>query len=229
MKTTMEVRDHTENKAIIFDLDGVICDTAEFHFLAWKQITEEEDIYFDKIIYERLKGVSRLTGLEIILEKASRIYTEAEKKDIAKRKNNIYKEYLKHLSSESLLPGVEEFIAELKDNDYKLGICSASKNAPGILDYLGTTEWFDTIVSGNDPIEPKPHPAGFLLAAKRLKVNPHNCIVIEDAFAGIESAKKAGMKTVGIGDKKVLFNADTVLSSTQSLKLQYLETYFGKI
>jgi beta-phosphoglucomutase len=215
-----------EPKAVIFDLDGVICDTAEYHYLAWKSIADEEGIYFDVHINERLKGVSRMKSLEILMEKATRSYTDDELADLAEKKNNIYKDFLKDLTPSDILEGIEGFVQKLKEKGFKLGICSASKNAPGILDYLKATDWFDAIVSGNDPVEPKPHPAGFILAAEKLGVDPKYCVVVEDAFAGIESAKQAGMKTLGIGYKLILHNADYTLPSTKYLNLERIHLLY---
>lgn len=213
-------------KAVIFDLDGVICDTAEYHYLAWKAIADEEDIYFDQHINERLKGVSRLKSLEILMERRNRDYSKDELANLAEKKNDIYKDYLKQLSPQDMLVGIADFVNNLKEKGFKLAICSASKNAPAILDYLQAKEWFDTIVSGNDPVEPKPHPDGFLLAAERLGVEPKECVVVEDAFAGIQAAKQAGMKTLGIGHKLVLHNADYTLPSTQYLSLERIHLLY---
>lgn len=186
-------------KAVIFDLDGVIVSTDEYHFAAWKRISDEEQIYFDKEINEKLRGVSRMDSLEIILENASRKYSDKEKQLLADRKNQYYIELLDTLSVADILPGVSSILTELRNEGIKLALASSSKNAPLILDKIGMKGYFDAVVDGNEITKSKPDPEVFLLAAKKLQLEPGNCVVIEDASAGIEAANSAHMKSVAIG------------------------------
>jgi len=188
-------------KAVIFDLDGVIVSTDEFHFKAWKQLADEENIYFDHKINERLRGVSRTESLEIILEKSKKTYSAAEKLTLATRKNNYYVEMLnQQLTPADILPGVMEFISLLKKESVLLAIGSSSKNTPAILDKINLTQTFDAIADGNQIENSKPHPEVFLLAAKKLQTEPKDCLVIEDADAGIEAALNANMKVIAVNN-----------------------------
>lgn len=206
--------------AVLFDLDGVVVDTARFHYLAWKEIADAEGIYFDPHINERLKGVSRRRSLEIILERAARPYSEAEQEALATRKNRRYVEMLQQLTAADILPGVNAFLDELRAAGLKTAVVSASRNAGFILDRLGLANRFDTVVSGDDASRSKPDPEGMLLAATRLGVTPAACVVVEDAAAGLEAAAAAGMRSLGIGDKTLLHRGDYVLPSTQYLNLE---------
>ena len=206
-------------EAVIFDLDGVIVDTARYHYQAWKAIADEEGIYFDEVINERLKGVSRMGSLQIIMEKSQRHYTQQQLQKLAAKKNSLYVRMLDSLGPEDILPGISELIDSLKDKGLKIALCSASKNVNKILDKLKIRDFFDVVITGSDICKSKPDPEGFNLAAQKLGVDNKSCVVVEDAFAGIEAAKNAGMKSVGIGDKCKLYNADYVLSSTSLLSL----------
>ena len=186
-------------RGVIFDLDGVIVSTDDLHFQAWKAIADREDIPFDRRINDRLRGVSRMESLEIILEKSPRSYTKEEKTALAEAKNDIYKESLQQLSARNILPGVERALAGFKAMGVKLAIGSSSKNAAAILEHIGLTGQFDAVVGGQDITRSKPDPEVFLVAAQRLGLQPQDCVVIEDADAGIEAAIAAGMKAVGIG------------------------------
>jgi len=207
-------------KAILFDLDGVIVDTAKYHYLAWKKLADREGIYFDEKINERLKGVSRMASLEIILERSNRDYSEEEKFQMTEVKNNWYREMIGQLKPDEILPGVTEFLSSLKMNGIKSAICSASKSAAFIIDKLGITQYFDTIVGGQDITKSKPDPEVFLVAAERLNVLPDECVVFEDAYAGIEGAKRGGMKAVGLGDPNILTNADVVYKNMTEVTLE---------
>jgi alpha,alpha-trehalose phosphorylase len=221
-----ELRKLPQLKAVIFDLDGVLTDTARYHYIAWKQLADREGIYFDEQINERLKGVSRRRSLEIILERASRPYNEVEIQSIMTEKNGSYKKLLDLLTPKDVLPGIKEFIAEIRSAGVKTGVCSASCNTGFILNKLGLADWFDTVVSGSDVTHSKPHPEGFILAAERLGIASGNCLVIEDAFAGIQAGVAAGMKTLGIGWKIDLYNADYVLKSTRYLTRERAQMLF---
>ncbi|HTB21254.1 MAG TPA: beta-phosphoglucomutase [bacterium] len=206
-------------KAVLFDLDGVIVDTARYHYLAWKKIAEEQGIAFDEKANEALKGVSRMASLDLILARGKRDYSPSEKIALADKKNALYVEMIAGLKPEEILPGVKDFLASLKAAGIKRAICSASKNAPMILERLKVAEDFDTVVSGNDTSRSKPDPEVFEMAAKRLGLPHSECLVVEDAYAGIQAAKSAGMKAVGIGEAHVLNIADLVYSSTAQLSL----------
>jgi beta-phosphoglucomutase len=186
-------------KVVIFDLDGVIVTTDDCHYKAWKRMADEEKLTFNKTINERLRGVSRMKSLEIILEYTDKTYSSAQKEELAGRKNEYYKKLLENLSTEDLLPGAYELIGGLKERGIKIAVGSSSKNTPIILEKVKLNHCFDAVADGNSIKKSKPDPEVFLLAAKLLKTNPNNCAVIEDAEAGIEAALAAGMKAVGVG------------------------------
>ena len=185
--------------AVIFDLDGVIVSTDEYHYQGWQQLADEEDIAFDRKINERLRGVSRMESLEIILKKSSRAYTDEEKVSLAERKNNYYRKLLENITPDDILPGVNGFLAELKAKNIPVAIGSSSRNAPTILERIGLADYFDAVADGNHIEMSKPDPEVFLLAAEKMSMPPENCIVIEDAEAGVEAALNANMKVVGVG------------------------------
>jgi len=186
-------------KAVIFDLDGVIVSTDEFHYQAWQQLADAEKIPFDRHDNERLRGVSRMESLEIILEKAGRAYTNAEKHAMAERKNTSYRESLGRLSPADILPGVKEFLAVLRTRGIKIAIGSSSKNAGPILKAIGMQETFDAVVDGTHIKRSKPDPEVFALAGVRLGVAPEQCLVVEDAAAGVDAGLAAGMRVLAVG------------------------------
>jgi beta-phosphoglucomutase len=214
----------TKLLAALFDLDGVIVDTAKYHYLAWKSLADSEGIEFNSEINERLKGVSRTASLEIILEKGKRKYSDAEKEALAKKKNDEYVEMIKALRPDEILEGIPAFLDSLRAAGIKTAICSASKNADLILERLELKSRFDTIVGGNDVSKSKPDPEVFLVAARRLKIENENCLVFEDALAGVQAAKSAGMKAVGIGERAQLQPADVVYQNTGLLNLDKIKT-----
>lgn len=189
-------------EAVIFDLDGVIVSTDECHYRAWKKTADEEGIYFDRKINDRLRGVSRMDSLEIVLERAERLYTDEEKVELAERKNNYYKEYIKKLTKDDILNGVNENLAELKANGIKVAIGSSSKNTPDILKYIGLDNYFDAVSDGNNITKSKPDPEVFLKAADMLGLPYEKCLVVEDADSGIEAGKRAGMYTLAVNNAK---------------------------
>ena len=189
-------------EAVIFDLDGVIVSTDECHYRAWKKTADEEGIYFDRKINDRLRGVSRMDSLEIVLERAERLYTDEEKVELAERKNNYYKEYIKKLTKDDILNGVNENLAELKAKGIKVAIGSSSKNTPDILKYMGLDNYFDAVSDGNNITKSKPDPEVFLKAADMLGVPYEKCLVVEDADSGIEAGKRAGMYTLAVNNAK---------------------------
>lgn len=186
-------------KAVIFDLDGVLVTTDEYHYKAWKKLADEENIYFNRAINSRLRGVSRMESLEIILEKSDKIYTQEQKQVLAERKNAYYKQFISCLTEKDVLKGVIENLTELKKHGIKLAVGSSSKNTPMILEKTGLIKYFDAVADGNDIKNSKPDPEVFLKAAEKLNVPPCECLVVEDADAGIEAGKRAAMKTLAVG------------------------------
>ena len=196
-------------RAVIFDLDGVIVTTDDCHYNAWKKMADDEGIYFDRKINERLRGVSRMESLEIILERAEKEYTHEEKKELAEKKNRIYVELINKLTPKDILPGVLNNLNQLKKSGIKVAIGSSSKNTPIILRQIGLSSFFDAVSDGNNISHSKPDPEVFLKAAEMLKVAPKNCMIVEDADAGIEAGKRAGMKTFSLyGAKGADFEAE---------------------
>jgi beta-phosphoglucomutase len=209
-------------EACIFDLDGVIVDTAKYHFLAWKRLADDLKIPFSEIDNERLKGVSRMDSLEIILEIGKRALDKKKKEEYANLKNHWYIDYIEKMTPEEILPGSLEFIYELKKENIKIAIGSASRNTPLILNRVNLTEVFDAVADGNIVHKAKPDPAVFLTAAKMLKVKPGKCVVFEDAAAGVQAALKAGMMCVGIGNEEVLKRAHLVVKGLYEMSLEKL-------
>lgn len=192
-----------DKKAVIFDLDGVICFTDKYHYRAWKALADRLGIYFDEKINDRLRGVSRMASLEIVLEKADKSYTQEEKEAFAEEKNNLYKELLKDMTEADLSEEVRTTLEELRNRGYKLSIGSSSKNTKFILGQLGLGDFFDAIADGTDITNSKPDPEVFLKSAEKLGIEPSQCAVVEDARAGIEAAKAADMTALALfGDAK---------------------------
>lgn len=186
-------------KGIIFDLDGVICSTDEYHYQAWKSIADEEGIYFDRNINERLRGVSRAESLEIILERATASYSPEQKAALMEKKNNIYRELLKNMGPGDVTEEVRSTLRKLREKGYGLSIGSSSKNTRFILERTGFTDAFDGISDGNMISRSKPDPEVFIKAAGILGLKNGECLVIEDAVSGIDAANAAGFHSVGIG------------------------------
>jgi len=218
--------DRPQPKAVLFDLDGVIVDTACMHYRAWKQIADQEGLFFDSHINERLKGVSRRQSVDIILERAQRAYSEDEIENLMRTKNAVYVESLQTLTAKDVLPGIIAFLDELKVAGLKTAIVSASRNAGIILERIGLGAAFDAVITGDHVTESKPNPEGLLLASQRLGIAAECCTVIEDAAAGLEAAAAAGMRSIGIGDKTVLHHADYTLPSTRYLNLEKVRTVY---
>lgn len=188
-------------KAIIFDLDGVICHTDHYHFLAWKELADQLDIYFDKEINNRLRGVSRMESLQIILERyKGEPLSDQAKVQYAEEKNNIYKVLLEKMSPKDLSDEVKQTLDELRRKGLKMAIGSSSKNAPFILKQIGLEGYFDAISDGNNITYSKPDPEVFIKASDYLRIPPEDCLVIEDAEAGIDAAIAGGMDSAAIGD-----------------------------
>mgnify|MGYP006301265485 CR=1 FL=1 len=191
---------HDEVRAVIFDLDGVLVSTDEYHYQSWQRVADEEDIPFDREFNERFRGVGRMDCLEMLLENTEKSYDEEEKQELADRKNGYFRDMIDHLSPDDMLPGGREMILELKKRGLKVAVASGSKNAPFILDRISLKGKLDAAVSGKDIENSKPSPEIFLLAAQQLDEKPADCIVVEDARSGVEAARRAGMRALGIGD-----------------------------
>ncbi len=187
-------------KGIIFDLDGVICSTDKYHYSAWKKLADKEGIYFDAVINNRLRGVSRMQSLEIILERAQKSYTEKEKAVMAEEKNAIYVNLLKEMSEYDLSEEVKYVLQKLREYGMKLAVGSSSKNAKIILKQLGLEDFFDAVSDGTNITKSKPDPEVFLKAADFIGEKPADCLVVEDAKAGIEAAFAGGFKCAGLGE-----------------------------
>ncbi|AFC29285.1 beta-phosphoglucomutase [Paenibacillus mucilaginosus 3016] len=185
-------------KAVIFDLDGVIVSTDEYHYRAWKQLCEEEGIPFSREINERLRGVSRMESLDLILKGEAQVYSPEAKEELAARKNRYYVQLLQLLTPADILPGVTALLQELKDRGVGCAIGSSSKNTPFILEKIGLGGFFDAVADGNQIRRSKPDPEVFLLAAEKLGLRAEQCVVVEDAEAGIEAALAAGMKAAAV-------------------------------
>jgi beta-phosphoglucomutase len=210
--------------ACIFDLDGVIVDTARYHFLAWKRLTNKLGIHFTEVDNERLKGVSRMASLEIILEIGNIKPDEKQKQEYATLKNNWYTDYIRKMTPDEILPGSIMFIRELRNANIKVAIGSASKNTPMILERVGILELFDAVADGNIINKAKPDPEVFTKAANMVGVEPANCVVFEDAVAGVKAALNAGMMCIGVGSRTVLKEAHFVVSGLDDMNLAKLLT-----
>lgn len=209
-------------EACIFDLDGVIVDTAVYHYQAWKRLANELGFDFTEAQNERLKGISRIRSLELILEWGGIHKTAAEQQALATRKNEWYVEMINQMTPQEILPGAKEFLEQVRSAGLKTALGSASKNSSAILERTGLLLLFDAIVDGNTVTASKPDPEVFLKGAAALGIAPVHCVVFEDAIAGIEAAKAAGMKSVGIGDRETLTGADTVVPGLKFMSIEKL-------
>lgn len=208
--------------ACIFDLDGVIVETADAHFKAWKRLAHSLDIPFSEEDNEALKGVSRRKSIEKILALDNRSLPDDKIQELMDRKNEWYQQSIAELTPEDILAGIPEFLQALKEMNVKLAIGSSSKNAPFIVDYLELNDTFEAVIDGNKVERTKPDPEVFLKGAKALDVAPEDCVVFEDAASGIEAAKAAGMRCVGVGSEEVLGGADLVISTFKGLTAKEL-------
>lgn len=211
------------SKAFIFDLDGVIVDTAKYHFLAWQKIAEELDINFTPEHNEKLKGVSRVRSLDLILELGGISPSLQDKEKWLKQKNEDYLSYIHNMDESEILPGVELTLRYLKEQGQKIALGSASKNARPILEKVNLLHYFDAIVDGNDVTNAKPDPEVFTQAAKQLGVAFENSVVFEDSEAGIQAANIAAMTSIGIGDKDVLHEAQYIFPDFNHIDSSFLD------
>ncbi|WP_291243081.1 beta-phosphoglucomutase [Fournierella sp.] len=215
-------------KAVVFDLDGVLTDSAKYHYQAWKMLADKLGIPFDEEYNEKLKGVSRMESLELILQNgnAQDKYTQEEKVAMATEKNEFYKQLIHQITPEDVLPGIHDFLEQLKAAGIKTAVASVSHNAPFILERLELDKYFDYICDAAQVPRAKPFPDIFLSAAQNLGVEPANCIGVEDAQAGIQAINAAGMMSVGVGTESQMQEAKLILPSTAKLGLGMLKEYF---
>ena len=208
------------NRAFIFDLDGVITETSEYHFMAWKTVCKKIGYDLTRKKNEELKGVNRNKCLDMIMEWAKIRLSEKEIESLLEAKNNIYKDYIKDLNENDVCEGVLNFINDAIKNNIKIALYSASRNAKRILCQLKIIDLFTVIIDGNNVSNAKPDPEGFKIAADLTKTNTKDCVVFEDSISGIEGANKLNMYTVGIGSRDVLKNADVVYKGFKNLKIK---------
>ena len=204
-------------RGFIFDLDGVLTDTAEYHYRGWKRLADEDGILFTREDNEQLRGIPRRESLMLILKE--RMYPEEQILEMMERKNNYYLEFIREVSPKDLLPGARELLEEIRQAGLKSALGSASKNAPDVIRRLGIENLLDAISDGNSVQRQKPAPDLFLHAAKQLNLRPDECVVVEDASAGIDAAKAAGMLTVGLGPSERVGHADVILPNLSGVKL----------
>lgn len=209
-------------KACIFDLDGVITDSAKYHFIAWRRLANSLGFDFDEVFNEKLKGVSRMESLEMILDLGGIEKTEEEKEQLAFEKNEWYKELLVNMTSDDALPGVKDLLDSLKAKGYRIALGSASKNAQPVLGYLGMTDYFEVIIDGTKTTESKPHPQVFLMAAEQLGVKPKESVVFEDAAKGVQAALNGGFIAVGCGSRDSLGHAHHVIAGLHEIDEEWI-------
>jgi beta-phosphoglucomutase len=214
-------------KAFIFDLDGVIVDTARYHFLAWQKLAQELGIEFTPEHNEELKGVSRVRSLDLILELGKVTASQEDKNRWLVQKNEDYLAYLVNIDQSEVLPGVMPILQFLKEKNQPIALGSASKNARPILEKTGIIHYFDAIVDGNDVTNAKPDPEVFLQAAKLLGATPENSIVFEDSVAGVQAANIANMTSVGIGEETILHEAKYIFKDFTYMDVSFVETFIN--
>ncbi len=210
-------------KAVIFDLDGVIVDTAHYHFVAWQRLANELGVTFTEKENERLKGVSRMRSLEIILELGGITLSDEKKEELATRKNSWFVQYIEAIRPEEIFPGVRKMLSDLRKQGLKVALASSSKNAETVIRLLQIKDEFDAVVDGTMIVHSKPDPEIFQLAARKLGVPAENCVVFEDAEAGVEAALAAGMKCVGVGSPDQLGKANSIVKNTADFKIEALQ------
>lgn len=213
-------------KGFIFDLDGVITDTAELHFLAWKALADEMGWNFDREVNEKLRGVSRLDSIGIIMDHNSVSLPEEEVLTLATKKNDIYVASLDQISPDDYLPGARELLTHLRQEGFKVALGSASKNSTKVLAQLDATKYFDVIGDGNSVSKSKPAPDIFLFGAEKLELKPEECVVYEDAESGVDAAKAGGFHAVGIGPKERVGHADVRFDDMKQATLFEVKSHF---
>lgn len=214
-------------QAVIFDLDGVIVSTDEYHFRAWSRIAEQEGIAFDRRKNDSLRGVSRMESLALLLGERAALYSEEQKQRLAAQKNEYYRKLLEKLTPQDILPGIVPLLESLKEAGIKCAIGSSSKNADNILKRIGLLDSFDAVVTGNDIQRSKPDPQVYLLAAERLEADPPACLVVEDAAAGVDAGRAAGMITCAVGSACGYEAADVSCEDLGDVKAACLQEMFA--
>nr|WP_036651816.1 beta-phosphoglucomutase [Paenibacillus pini] len=209
-------------EACLFDLDGVLVDTAKYHFIAWKRLADELGFVFTEQDNERLKGVSRMASLDILLEIGGLTFDEETKLTLAEKKNTWYVDYISKMDESEILPGVLAFLTDLRKNGIRIALGSASKNAMIILNNTHLVPYFDAIIDGTHTSSAKPDPEVFLLGAKAVQSKPEACVVFEDAEAGIEAATRGGMRSVGVGSPTTLGQATAIVPSLEEMTYERL-------
>lgn len=212
----------TTVKACLFDLDGVIVDTAVYHFQAWRRLANELGFDFTEHQNEQLKGISRMESLELILNWGGVTLTEEEKVAWATKKNQWYLDLVMQMTPNEVLHGVPEFLKSLRANGIKIALGSASKNSKLILERIQMLDYFDAIIDGNNITKGKPDPQVFLMGAEATGAQPSECVVFEDAVAGVQAAKAGGMKAVGVGSADILTEADIVIATFEDFSVEKL-------
>ena len=215
-----------EIKACLFDLDGVVVDTARYHYLAWKKIADDLGFSFSEHDNERLKGVSRMESLDILLEIGKIKVDLKTKEELATTKNSLYVSYIQKMTPDEILPGVIRFLDELHNSGMLIALGSASKNAMSILDKINISQKFDAVIDGNKVSKAKPDPEVFLKGAIELGIDPQNCLVFEDAQAGIDAARNGGMHVIGIGQPENLKNAEFVIPGFETMNMDLLRSWY---
>ncbi len=210
-------------KALLFDLDGVIVDTAKYHYLAWKKLADELGFFFSEDDNEQLKGVSRMRSLDILLEIGEIELDDDVKIQLATQKNERYVGMIKKMPADEILPGALSLLKSAKEKGYKIALGSASKNAMIILNQLNISDLFDVIIDGNKVSKAKPNPEVFLMGANKLGVKPENCVVFEDAAAGVEAAHNGNMFCIGIGSEENLAKADILIPGFEHFTINDFE------
>ncbi len=215
-------------KGFIFDLDGVIVDTAKYHYLAWKKLAKSIGVDFTEIQNEQLKGVSRIESLQKILKWGNKSLSEAEFNRLMSMKNDDYLSYIDKMNASEILPDVIKILDFLIEKQQPIALGSASKNAPEILNKVNLFNQFDAIVDGNAVTKAKPDPEVFLKAAEAIQLKPENCVVFEDSVAGIQAANSAHMISIGIGDEEVLFEADYIFKDFTQISTDFITELIEK-
>lgn len=210
------------SRAVIFDLDGVLTDTAHFHFLAWQKIAHQVDVHFDEASNEKLKGIDRLKSLQMILEQSPHSFTEHDFHQLADKKNEHYQSLIATMKHEDVFPGVRELIKSLRQHDFGLGVASVSKNARFVLERIGLINEFDYIADAAKITNTKPHPEIFLTVALALSVPSNLCVGIEDAEAGVTAIKAADMPAIGVGSEEQLSQADNIVARTGDITVEQI-------
>ena len=214
-------------KACLFDLDGVVVDTAKYHYMAWKKIATDLGFDFSEHDNERLKGVSRMESLDILLDIGKIKIDLRAKEELAAIKNSLYVSFIQKMTPDEILPGVIRFLDELQNGGILIALGSASKNAMSILDKIKIANKFDAVIDGNKVLKAKPDPEVFLKGAIELGIKPQDCLVFEDAQAGIDAARNGGMHVIGIGQPENLKNADFVIPGFETFNLDQLKLWYS--